>query len=463
VFGTLEDFDRLVADAHARGMRVIVDWVPNHTSDRHPWFVESRSSRDSGRRDWYVWRDSDPGREGPPNNWLAAFGEEKKPAWTFDAKSGQWYLHLFLPEQPDLNWANPSVREAMTDVLRFWLDRGVDGFRIDVVHALGKDQALPDAPEALATIPWCAQNDHESTHEILRDLRRVIDGYPQRPTTVGEVFLLDTEAVSRYYGEGDELHLSFNFPPMFCKFEARCFRRRIEDAAKFLDPRGAWPTWVLSNHDRPRHRTRYGGTETAARAAAVMLLTLRGTPFLYAGEELGLEDTVVPAEAVVDPGGRDGCRAPIPWTAESGHGWALDGSEPWLPWPPGAGAGTDAESMRADPGSILHLYRRLLSLRRSETALSSGYLRLVDAPQDVLAYERGDDRARFLVLINFGSDRVVLEEGIGTGGSVALSSLPTDPAGEDGEPAPFRGVLDAGEALVVRLANTRADAQAPSA
>ncbi|MDQ4132203.1 MAG: alpha-amylase family glycosyl hydrolase, partial [Actinomycetota bacterium] len=321
LFGTLDDFDRLLADAHDLGIRVIVDWVPNHTSDQHPWFVESRSSRDNPKRDWYIWRDR-------PNNWKAAFGG---PAWTFDERTGQWYLHLFLPEQPDLDWSNPEVVAAMHDVLRFWLDRGVDGFRVDVVHGLGKDPALPDDPAEL-TVPHSSVNDAAETHPLLRELRRLVDGYPGDRVLVGEVYLLDTRRVARYFGAGDELHLAFDFTSLYAPWDARAWRERLTEVAALLDPLGAWPTWTLSNHDNSRHRTRYGGSEARARAAAVLLLTLRGAPFLYEGEELGLEDAVVPPERVVDPGGRDPCRAPVPWDPGPTHGWQV--ADPWLPWPP---------------------------------------------------------------------------------------------------------------------------------
>ncbi|MDP9387234.1 MAG: alpha-amylase family glycosyl hydrolase, partial [Actinomycetota bacterium] len=356
VFGSLADLDRLVAEAHARDIRVLLDWVPNHTSDQHPWFRESRSSTTNPRRDWYVWRPGPPDR--PPNNWVAAF--TAGPAWTWDPTTEQWYLHLFLPEQPDLNWANPEVVGAMHAVLRFWLDRGIDGFRVDVVHGLGKDPALPDDPPELGGTPHSSINDHPSTHALLRDLRRLVDTYPGDRMLVGEVYLLDTAKVATYYGRGDELHLAFNFPPLFAPWDAGAWREEIERAEAELGPRGAWPTWVLSNHDTPRHRTRYGSDERAA-VAAVLLLTLRGTPFLYAGEELGLEDAVVPPRRQVDPGGRDGCRAPIPWDAGPAHGWATP--DPWLPWPPHADR-RNAEILAADDASVLHLYRRLLAARR---------------------------------------------------------------------------------------------------
>jgi alpha-glucosidase len=397
VFGTLGDADRLVAGAHAAGIRLLLDWVPNHTSDRHPWFVESRSSRRSPKRDWYYWRD---GRDGEtPNNWRAAFGG---PAWTFDELTRQWYLHLFLPEQPDLNWGNPAVVEAMHRVLRFWLDRDVDGFRIDVAHLIGKDPALPDQPGELGPIDRVGIHDDPRTHPLLRGIRRVVDSYPGDRVIVGEVNLHDTSAIRAYYGAGDELHMAFNFLPLSTPWSAGAWRGLIEVVERDLG-REAWPTWVLSNHDTSRHRTRLGGAEAVSRAAAVLLLTLRGTPFLFQGEELGLEDAVVPAERRVDPGGRDGVRAPIPWTGGSAHGWAT--ADPWLPWPPDADV-RNAEHERRQPRSILHLYRRLLAARRASPALREGEVTLLDAPDDVLAYRRstaGDER---IVLVNFGQARV---------------------------------------------------------
>jgi len=388
LFGTLADFDHLGAEAHARDLKVIVDWVPNHSSDAHPWFVAARSSRDDPHRDWYRWRDdrSDAaGGSGPPgsagrvpNNWRAAFkgvgGDDYPPAWTYDEGTAQWYLHLFLPEQPDLNWDHPGLRAAMIDTLRFWMARGVDGFRVDVTHGLGKDPALPDLPPALADIPISGLNDDPRTHPLLAELRSVLDNWPDPPERmmVGEVFLPATSQILDYYGtpERPELHLSFNFPPLLAPWDAAAWRAQIDEVQELFVPRGAWPSWVLSNHDQPRHRTRYG-SEPRARAAAVLLLGLAGTPFLYAGEELGLEDAIVPPESRVDPGGRDGCRAPIPWDGTSTHGWAMSGT-PWLPWPPDADAGRTATELRADPSSILWLYRHLLRARRNSPALASG-------------------------------------------------------------------------------------------
>jgi alpha-glucosidase len=388
LFGSLENFDRLVAEAHRRNLKVLIDWVPNHTSDQHPWFLASRSSVSNSRRDWYWWRDDRPddaGGSGPPgsagrlpNNWRAAFPKvgltDLPPAWTWDVTTGQWYLHLFLAQQPDLNWMTPEVRAAMTEVLRFWLARGVDGFRIDVVHGLGKDPALPDLPPELARMPVSATNDQPETHPILAALRKALDAWPDPPARmmVGEVFLPEPSQVVAYYGtaEEPELHLAFNFKPLFTRWDAAAWHQRIDEVETLFKPKNAWPTWVLSNHDRPRHRTRYG-SEARARAAAVLLLTLRGTPFLYAGEELGLEDAGIPPGRRLDPGGRDGCRAPIPWDDSPAHGWA-GGPEAWLPWPPDADAGRTIATERDRPDSVLHLYRRLLALRRHSEALRHG-------------------------------------------------------------------------------------------
>jgi alpha-glucosidase len=419
LFGTMADFDRLLADAHERKLEVIVDWVPNHTSDAHPWFAESRSSRHSAKRDWYWWRDDrtdaeggsgpagSPGRR--PNNWLSAFPgvgrSEFPPAWTWDARTGQWYLHLFLEHQPDLNWGHPGVRAAMADVLRFWLARGVDGFRVDVVHAIGKDPGLPDLPPDLASIPICALNDEPSTHPILAELRRLLDGWEPPPRAfVGETVLPTVEQIASYYGTPDrpELDLAFNFHPMRARWNASSWYKRIDQAENQFGQMGSWPTWVLSNHDNPRHRTRYGGSEDRARAAALLLLTLRGTPFLYAGEELGLEDAVVPPEEQQDPGlpSRDGCRAPLPWDSGPSHGWAGPG-RPWLPWPPEAGSGRTVAEEMADAASTLNLYRRLLEVRKGSEALRSGSFSWVERSGSVLAYRRDTRRDHRVVIVNF--------------------------------------------------------------
>ena len=433
LFGSLADFDALLADAHDRGIRVMIDWVPAHSSSEHPWFLEARASRQSPKRDWYVWRDPGP-NGGLPNNWTAAF--IKGPAWTLDEATGQYYLHSFLPEQPDLNWDNPEVVRAMHETLRFWLDRGVDGFRADVIHNIGKDPALPSVREERARIPHCVLNDEPVTHEHLRGIRRVLDGYEDR-VMVGEVFLLDTKLVPPYYVDGDELQLCFNFPPLFAPWQAGRWRDAIEQTLALLEPKGAWPTWVLSNHDVSRQRTRYG-SEARARAAAVLLLTLRGTPYLYMGEELGLEDAVVPAERRIDPGDRDGCRAPIPWERGAPHGWT---AEPWLPFAPEAAA-RSVEAQRADAGSVLNLYRRLIAARRASAALSSGSLELIDAPEGVLVYRRSAPEDARLVAINYTSLPIAVE---------LPGELEVEVASDGrGASEAFAGRLEADQALILK-------------
>jgi len=438
LFGDLAAFDQLLAEAHGRGIRVLVDLVPNHTSDQHPWFRAARSSRSDPKRDWYVWRDGG-GPTTPPNNWLGAFIDGGR-AWTWDTATEQWYLHQFLPQQPDLNWDNPEVVDAMHGVMRFWLDRGVDGFRIDVVHCIGRDPAFPDDEPPWSEIPHCASNEHPTTHAHIRAMRELADGYDGDRVLVGETALPGTRWVAPYYGEGDELHLAFNFAATHAPWDAAAWRHRIDRLVEELEPRQAWPTWVLSNHDMPRHRTRYGGGEARARAAAVALLTLRGTPFLFAGEELGLEDAVVPRDRVVDPGGRDGCRAPIPWDADAAHGW---GDGPWLPFPPDAGAAS-LEAQRADPGAIVHLYRRLLTARRASLALQVGDLEMLPSGDGTLAWRRvaelPDGRLEErVVLLNMGAEPALFDQA----GTVEVAS---DGIGEG---TPFTGKLPADAAVVL--------------
>jgi alpha-glucosidase len=428
LFGTEADLDRLIDGLHRRGMRLLLDWVPNHTSDQHPWFQDARSSRTAPKRDWYVWRDPNPDGS-PPNNWISAF--KNVPAWTFDETTGQYYLHVFLAEQPDLNWTNPDVEAAMHATLRHWLDRGIDGFRADVVHLIGKGTALPDLPDDLA-ISTVIAIDEPFTHELLRRIRTLLDSYEHRPMMVGEVYLMRPGQAVAYLGVDDELHLAFDFRPVHTPWDAGAFHRMIAASQHdFSDP--GWPTWVLSNHDRSRHRTRFG-SEAQARAAALLTLSIRATPFLYAGEELGLADAVVPPERVVDPDGRDGCRAPIPWERDEHHGW---GEHPWLPFPPET-ASCSAEARRADPGSILHLYRRLLRLRRAHEALRRGTFELLSLGDHVVAFERRSSDETFLTIVNFAPERISVE----MTGELVESSV-------DGRSG-FDGHLAAHEAVILR-------------
>ena len=429
LFGSLDDIDRLIAETHGRGIRLLLDFVPNHTSDQHPWFIESRSSRDNPKRDWYIWRDQ-------PNNWRAQLNAGG--AWTWDEHTQQYYLHLFLPQQPDLNWRNPEVIEAMHNVLRFWLDRGVDGFRIDVIHCTGKDPSFADDPRCLAGEPLANFNDHPYSHEVLRGLRRVVDSYPGDRVLVGEVNIRSTERVLQYYGAGDELHMSFNFAPLDAPWEPVMFRTCIRDVEQLLEPAGAWPTWVLSNHDNSRQRSRYGGSMRSARAAAVMLLTLRGTPFIYQGEELGLEDAQIAAEDRVDPGNRDGCRAPLPWLVEPPHGWS--GEKPWLPFPPDADE-LAAERQLGAANSVFDLYRRLIAARKASPALTHGNWEELRSHPEVLAYRRRLGTDERIVCINFADTPHVCP--LNGHWQVQIAS---DGVGEE---QPYSGELGAGQAVIL--------------
>ena len=400
LFGTVDDLDELIATLHDQGLRLLLDWVPNHTSDQHPWFVESRASRDNPKRDWYVWRDQQPDGS-PPTNWTATF--KGVPAWTHDAATDQSYLHLFLAEQPDLNWSNPEVEAAMHDTLRFWLDRGVDGFRADVVHLIGKGDDIEDLPDEQAALPIIAV-DRPEGHERLGRIRALLDTYPQQPMIVGEVTLFEPGVAVSYLGTpgADELHLTFDFRPIYLRWDAAAFHDAIDVMQReFAEPH--WPTWVLSNHDQRRHATRFG-SDARSRAAAVLSLCMRGTPFLYAGEELGLADAEVPDDRVVDPAGRDGCRAPIPWatagTTEEGHGWS---ARPWLPFPSNA-ATNAADAQEDDPDSILGLYRCVTALRRSRPVLRTGDMVVAPLLGSVLRFDRTSESDRLTVLVNFGTE-----------------------------------------------------------
>ena len=399
LFGTMRDMDELVAEAHRRDIRILLDFVPNHTSSEHPWFKASRSSRSHPKRDWYWWRDPKPDG-GPPNNWLSNFGG---PAWTFDAATEQYYLHLFLPQQPDLNWANPDVVAAMHDVLRFWLRRGVDGYRIDVAHALAKDPMLrdePPHPDAASQSELLGQrapqqlriysHNQPEVHDIIRGFRVVLDEFDA--LSVGEVYLLEVEELVRYLGTGhDQLHLAFNFAFLHSPWNARHFAHVIARTEELFDPINAWPTWTLSNHDNIRHASRYGaGT---AKAAALILLCLKGTPFLYYGEELGLED----ARGAIgdDVVGRDPARTPMPWDDSPNAGFTT--GTPWLAI---SGRERNVAAQAKDPNSTLSFYRQLIDLRRHEPALHRGAYTPLLAPPDVLAWRRGDS---IDVVVNLGS------------------------------------------------------------
>ncbi len=412
-FGTLGDFDALIAAAHALNLRVILDFVPNHTSNTHPWFVESRASRTSPRRDWYIWRDPAAGG-GPPNNWISDFGGS---AWEWDAASGQYYYHAFLKEQPDLNWRNHAVQQAMYGVLRFWFARGVDGFRIDVLWHLIKAAHFPDNPlnpayhEGLGEMDRVRQEhstDQPEVHAIAAEMRRIADSYGDR-VLIGEIYL-PLERLMLYYGrEEPGVHMPFNFGLIGAQWDARALAAMIAAYEAALPP-GGWPNWVLGNHDRPRIAARLG--EAQARVAAMLLLTLRGTPTVYYGDEIALGLVAIPPAQVHDPRelrepglglGRDPERTPMPWDTTANAGFTT--AAPWLPlnddW-----RARNVERQAHAPGSMLALHRRLLALRRGHPALSIGEIALLDGSHDtagdILAYERRAGEERLLIALNVG-------------------------------------------------------------
>ena len=421
IFGTLDDFDTLLAEAHRLGLKVVVDIVPNHTSDQHPWFVESRSSRTSPKRNWYVWRDAKADGS-MPNNWLSAFGGV---AWEWDAGSGQYYLHTFIASQPDLNWRNPSVVAAMYDVFRFWLDRGVDGFRIDVAQRIMKDPELRDNPPAPPERPpeYKSMGAYESqlhvhdmahpdVHRIYRAVRALVDTYHPPRVLIGEIHLFDWEQWTGYYGTDlDEFHLPFNFSLLYVPWSAAAVRSRVDELEAAL-PEGAWPNYVLGNHDEPRLASRFG--RDRARVAAMLLLTLRGTPTLYYGDELGMEQVpIAPADhqdpwAIHEPElGRDGCRTPMQWDDTLATGFSeANPSDLWLPLTPDHGA-VNVSSQLRQPDSMLTLYRRLLALRRGLPALHRGsYAPVKAAPEELFVFRRSSGDEAVLVVLNFSDHPV---------------------------------------------------------
>lgn len=401
-FGTLEDFDRLVAGIRARGMKLLLDLVPNHTSDQHPWFVESRSSKTHPKRDWYLWRDGNP-----PNNWQSVFGGS---AWEPDPVTGQSYYHAYLKEQPDLNWANPEVRAAIREAMRFWLDRGVDGFRVDVIGHLSKDELFRDNPPNPAAGPDASPYgkllpahtfDRDDVKEIVEYLRGVLDEYEER-VMIGEVYV-PVERLVRYYGFGCQL--PFNFRLVELPWDAATIRAEIAKYEAAL-PERAWPNWVLGNHDVKRIATRVGRAQ--APVAASLLLTLRGTPTIYQGDELGIEQVPIPLERARDPleknrpgRGRDGCRTPMPWSADPGAGFST--GEPWLPLNPDWRT-RNVDAQRADPSSMLHLHRRLLALRITEPAIALGTLRMLPTEGNVVAFVRTRQTRRLACLHALGPE-----------------------------------------------------------
>jgi alpha-glucosidase len=465
-FGTLDGFDALVQEAHARGLKIILDFVPNHTSDRHPWFVQSRSARSDPRRDWYIWRDPAPGG-GPPNNWLSNFGG---PAWAFDQATGQYYGHSFLKEQPDLNWRNPDVRAAMYEVLRFWLRRGVDGFRVDVLSQIIKDADFRDNPPnpdfAEGQDPffrWVMlyNTDLPEVQPIVAEMRRVVDAFSDTRSSrvlIGELYLPLTRLVA-YYGRNAEgvlegVQLPFNFQLIETEWQAARIDRLVRDYEAAL-PAGAQPNWVLGNHDRSRIASRVG--PRMARLAAMLLLTLRGTPTLYYGDEIGMTDVPIPTGEVQDPFeknkpgmglGRDPERTPMQWNAGEHAGFTT--GTPWLrlaaDWPT-----NNVEAQSRDAGSMLALYRRLIALRRAQPALNRGNHEALDTEGEVLAYARNCEGQRLVVLLNFGAAAAPISPALMPRQPTVLAS--TDPARAELINGPL--VLAPHEGVVIGTVNDR--------
>ena len=451
-FGALDDFDQLLAAAHSRGLRVLVDYLPACTSDEHPWFQESSQSRTAAKRDWYVWRDP-RADAGPPNNWLAHWGG---PAWTWHPPTEQYYLHTYLHRMPDLNWENPDVRRDMFDVVRFWLDRGVDGFRVDSAHIIGKDPGLRDNPPNTDGILEFGRphGDIDSqlhlydrgagdVHGIYRQFRAILDQYGA--VSIGEVAVTDPHVWASYYGtQLDELHMPFNFRLLGLSWNAKAVQAVIDTVETVLPP-GAWPNWVLGNHDEPRVASRLGPAR--ARVAMMLLLTLRGTPTIYYGDELGMPDVTVPPDRVRDPWehrmpglglGRDPERSPMRWNTSPHAGFCLPETEPWLPLVDSAHS---VSVQLKDPQSMLALTRRLLQLRRTHPEITrASYQAIPNVPDECLAYARG----RLLVLLNFSDQPVDVDLRAYGHGELLVGTHERDPRISLG-----RLVLQGDEGLVV--------------
>ena len=431
LFGNIADFDALIAAVHALGLKLILDLVPNHTSDQHAWFMESRSSRENPKRDWYIWRDPDADG-GPPNNWMSEFGGS---AWAFDDATGQYYYHAFLAQQPDLNWRNRQVRQAIYDVMRFWLEKGVDGFRVDVIWHLIKDAEFRDNPpnphfrdgrpphERILTR---YSTDQPEVHDVIAEMRRVTDAFGSR-VLIGEVYLPLHRLVAYYGNDLAGAQLPFNFALLSTLWSARSIEKIIADYEAAL-PAGAWPNWVLGNHDRPRVASRVG--QEQARIAAMLLLTLRGTPTLYYGDEIGMHQVAIAPDQVRDPFeknvpgigvGRDGCRTPMQWSAAPNAGFST--AVPWLPLADDF-AHENVFNLEADSRSVLHLYKTLIRLRRQLPELVSGNYVPIAAEGDLLLYRRQSDAGSVVVVLNLGAEPVsIASEAAGLHGEILLSTF----------------------------------------
>jgi alpha-glucosidase len=411
LFGNMNDFDDLISEVHAKGMKLILDLVPNHSSDRHPWFEESRSSRNNPKRDWYIWKD--PLQDNtPPNNWLAVFGGS---AWEWDEKTGQYYYHAFLKEQPDLNWRNPEVQKAMLDVMRFWLDKGVDGFRVDVMWHMIKDELLRNNPpnpayrENMSTFERLIPSystDQPEVHEVVRAMRKLVDEYDSR-VLIGEIYL-DVHRLVKYYGEkNDEAHMPFNFLLMNQPWDPATIAA-IVDEYEGAVPEGAWPNWVLGNHDNTRIATRIGKEQ--ARVAGMLLLTLRGTPTIYYGDEIGMTNVRIPVKEQVDPQGlnmpdknlsRDPERTPMQWDDTLHAGFSQ--IKPWLRVAEDYREVNVQEQLR-EQDSTLNFFKRMIAYRQQEPAILAGDYLPVYTDKSILAYMRQTHNKKILVVLNLSGE-----------------------------------------------------------
>ncbi|MBN1921032.1 MAG: alpha-glucosidase [Anaerolineae bacterium] len=450
-YGTLDDFQLFLDEAHKRGIRVILDMVFNHTSDQHAWFLESKSSRDNPKRDWYIWRDGKVGPDGeklPPNNWEASFSGS---AWEYDSTTDQYYYHFFLKEQPDLNWRNPEVQAAMWDAVRFWLDMGVDGFRLDAIGTIFEDPNMPDHEPGLSLVglyqlSQAAQTEEErkavgekwealfayqvdrahEMHPLMKELRKVVDAYPDK-------VLVAEDSNIAYHGSGDdELHLVFDFPLMRIEGPLTPAHIRKNQAERLAElPEGAWPCNTLGNHDSSRVKSAFGNgvhDDALARLSVALMLTLRGTPFIYNGEEIGMTDAVftdiaqlrdmmavrqyelatgmgMPADeaaAMACAHTRDRCRTPLQWKNAPNAGFSPAGVETWLPVNPNYAEGVNVEEQQGDPASMLNFTRQMMALRKATPALVAGeYTPLLEAHAECLCFLRALEGQTCLVVLNF--------------------------------------------------------------
>jgi alpha-glucosidase len=449
IYGSMADFDRMVAEAQKRGIRVIMDYVINHTSDQSPWFIESRSSRTNPKRDWYIWRDGKaPGQ--PPNNWQSWFGHS---AWTYDKQTNQWYYHYFYPQQPDLNWRNPEVQKAMEGVLTFWMDKGVDGFRIDAVSRLFEDPGLHDDPYLPGYNAYGDRNiEHKYTdnypevNDILKRLRKVVGQYPGDPVLVTEADEPNITELTKLYGQGDEVQLPMDF--QIADVNCPCapdFRRLFNEIEN--NPAHGQPEYFFSNHDQRRQWDRYGDgvhNDEIAKLMAALLLTTRGTPQMYYGEEIGMR-TTDPAriEDVHDPigklgwpkeKGRDGERTPMQWDTAVNAGFTT-AAKPWLPIPPSAST-YNVETEKKDPNSIFNTYKTLLALRRSEPALRDGSYTAIDETNPyVFSFLRRSKGSTVLVSLNMSAEPRTISIDLANTGAKGTNVVPLYSSPRSGDEA----------------------------